>query len=173
MSFSTYRSVHSLCFATGCTLSLVVSCKHWAYVVPIISTRVSGYSQVILLLVLWRKLSGQHEFYSLVFHHIMYHGIMKLWNIVAASFNLQSVHGLLGLIPIQKLLSHMPLCISMISGVCVQGTWNAQLKGQVTETHSLKVNGYWHSFVYLSVWHHNGATIVTSRPLVATIATTS
>ena len=33
---------------TGCTQSLVVSCKYW--VVPLISTRVSGYSQVILFL---------------------------------------------------------------------------------------------------------------------------
>ena len=32
-------------------------------------------------------------------------------------------------------LSHMPLCILMISGVYVQGMWNAQVKGQVTETH--------------------------------------
>ena len=39
-------------------------------------------------------------------------------------------------------LSHMPLCISMISGVCVQGMWNAQVKGQVTETHRLKVNSH-------------------------------
>ena len=69
-------------------------------------------------------------------------------------------------------LSHTPLCISMISGMCVQGMWNAQVKGQVTETHRLKVNSHCdtYSFVYLNVWHHNGATIAT---IVATIATTS
>ena len=39
--------------------------------------------------------------------------------------------------PIVIDLSHMPLCISMISGVCVQGMWNAQVKGQVTE-HTLE-----------------------------------
>ena len=49
-------------------------------------------------------------------------------------------------------LSHMPLCISMILGVCVQCMWNAQVKGQ---------QPLWHSFVYLNVWHHNGATIAT------------
>ena len=61
------------------------------------------------------------------------------------------------------LLSHMPLCISMISGVCVSRVWNAQVKGQVSETHRLKVKKHqqplWHSFV---VWHHNGATIATT-----------
>ena len=30
----------------------------------------------------------------------------------------------------------------MISGVCVQGMWNAQVKGQVTGTHRLKVNSH-------------------------------
>ena len=59
------------------------------------------------------------------------------------------------------LLSHMPRCISMISGVCVQGIWNAQVKCQ---------QPLWHSFVYRNVWHHNGATIAT---IVATIATTN
>ena len=34
------------------------------------------------------------------------------------------------------------MCISMISGVCVTGVWNAQVKGQVREMHRLKVNSY-------------------------------
>ena len=42
----------------GCTQSLVVSCKYW--VGPLISTRVPGYSQVILLLYMlkWYQISN-------------------------------------------------------------------------------------------------------------------
>ena len=50
------------------------------------------------------------------------------------------------------LLSHMPLCISMISGVCVQGMWNAQVKGQVTETHRLKVNSHCDTALFISMY---------------------
>ena len=46
----------------------------------------------------------------------------------------------------------MPLCISMISGVCVQGMWNAQVKGQVTETHRLKVNSYCDTALFISMY---------------------
>ena len=49
------------------------------------------------------------------------------------------------------LLSHTPLCISMISGVCVQGMWNAQVKGQVTEMHSLKVNSHCDTALFISM----------------------
>ena len=49
-------------------------------------------------------------------------------------------------------LSHTPLCISMISGVCVQGMWNAQVKGQVTETHRLKVNSHCDTTLFISVY---------------------
>ena len=48
--------------------------------------------------------------------------------------------------------SHMPLCISMISGVCVQGMWNAQVKGQVTETHRLKVNSHCDTALFISMY---------------------
>ena len=51
-----------------------------------------------------------------------------------------------------KPLSHMPLCISMISGVCVQGMWNAQVKGQVTETHRLKVNSHCDTALFISMY---------------------
>ena len=36
----------------------------------------------------------------------------------------------------ENMLSHTPLCISMISGVCMQGMRNAQVKGQVTDSSS-------------------------------------
>ena len=49
-------------------------------------------------------------------------------------------------------LSHTPLCISMISGVCVQGVWNAQVIGQVTETNRLKVNSHRLSHGMISQW---------------------
>ena len=49
-------------------------------------------------------------------------------------------------------LSYMPLCISMISGVCVQGMWNAQVKGQVTETHRLKVNSHCDTALFISMY---------------------
>ena len=49
-------------------------------------------------------------------------------------------------------LSHMPLCILMISGVCVQGMWNAQVKGQVTETHRLKVNSHCDRALFISMY---------------------
>ena len=49
-------------------------------------------------------------------------------------------------------LSHTHLCISMISGVCVQGMWNAQVKGQVTETHRLKVNSDCETALFVSVY---------------------
>ena len=49
-------------------------------------------------------------------------------------------------------LSHMPLCISMISGVCVQGMWNAQVKGQVTETHRLKVDSHCDTALFISMY---------------------
>ena len=52
---------------------------------------------------------------------------------------------------VTDLLSHTPLCISMISGVFVQGMWNAQVKGP---------QPLWRSFVYLNVWHHNGVNVV-------------
>ena len=51
-----------------------------------------------------------------------------------------------------EVLSHMPLCISMISGVCVQGMWNAQVKGQVTETHRLKVNSHCDTALFISMY---------------------
>ena len=50
------------------------------------------------------------------------------------------------------MLSHTPLCISMISGVCVQGMWNAQVKGQVTEMHRLKVNSYCDTALFISMY---------------------
>ena len=50
------------------------------------------------------------------------------------------------------ILSHMPLCISMISGVCVQGVWNAQVKGQVTETHRLKVNSHCDTALFILMY---------------------
>ena len=51
-----------------------------------------------------------------------------------------------------KVLSHTPLCISKISGVCVQGMWNAQVKGQVTETHRLKVNSHCDTALFISMY---------------------
>ena len=58
------------------------------------------------------------------------------------------------------IITHAPVYINDYRGVraCM---WNAQVKGQ---------QPLWHSFVYLNVWHHNGATIAT---IAATIATTS
>ena len=50
------------------------------------------------------------------------------------------------------LLSHTPLCISTISGVCVQCMWNAQVKGQVTETHRLKVNSHCDTALFISMY---------------------
>ena len=50
------------------------------------------------------------------------------------------------------ILSHTPLCISKISGVCVQGMWNAQVKGQVTETHRLKVNSHCDTALFISMY---------------------
>ena len=99
----------------------------------------------------------------------------------AISYYMYQEQGLLRLMSVNRLflvllvhlvlLSHTPLCISMISGVCVQGMWNAQVKGQVNRNAQVKgQQPLWHSFVYLNVWHHNGATIAT---IVATIATTS
>ena len=40
----------------------------------------------------------------------------------------------------------------MISGVCVQGMWNAQVKGQVTEMHRLKVNSYCDTALFISMY---------------------
>ena len=42
----------------GCTQSLVISCKYW--VIPLISTGVSGYSQVILLVTNCAKIIQQY-----------------------------------------------------------------------------------------------------------------
>ena len=53
---------------------------------------------------------------------------------------------------LNKRLSHTPLCISKISGVCVQGMWNAQVKGQVTETHRLKVNTHCDTALFISTY---------------------
>ena len=49
-------------------------------------------------------------------------------------------------------LSHTPLCISMISGVCVQGMWNAKVNDQVTETHRLKVNSHCDTASFVSMY---------------------
>ena len=40
----------------------------------------------------------------------------------------------------------------MISGVCVQGMWNAQVKGQVTETHRLKANNHYDTALFISMY---------------------
>ena len=56
------------------------------------------------------------------------------------------------LITLSLPLSHTSLCISMISGVCVQGMWNAQVKGQVTETHRLKVNSHCGTALFISMY---------------------
>ena len=61
-------------------------------------------------------------------------------------------------------LSHMPLCISMISGVCVQGMWNTQVKGQVTETHRLKVNS--HCDTALFILMYDITMVQPQRPLL-------
>ena len=70
-----------------------------------------------------------------------------------------------------SLLSHTPLCIWMISGVCVQGMWNAHIKGQVTETHRLKFNGHCDTTLFISVYDITMAQ--PQQPLVATIVITS
>ena len=64
-------------------------------------------------------------------------------------------------------LSHTPMWISMISGVCAQGMWNAQVKGQVTETHRLKVDGHGPlaRYVRLLVAHAPGMPGTFSQPL--------
>ena len=53
---------------------------------------------------------------------------------------------------IYRNLSHTPLCISMTSGVCVQGMWNAQVKGQVTETHRLTVNSHCDTALFILMY---------------------
>ena len=40
----------------------------------------------------------------------------------------------------------------MISGVCVQGMWNAQVKSQVIEMHRLKVNSYCDTALFISMY---------------------
>ena len=40
----------------------------------------------------------------------------------------------------------------MISGVCVQGMWNAQVKGQVAETQWLKVNSHCDTALFISMY---------------------
>ena len=44
------------------------------------------------------------------------------------------------------------MCTSMISGMWVQGMWNAQVKGQVTETHRFKVNSHCDTALFISVY---------------------
>ena len=51
----------------------------------------------------------------------------------------------------EKGLSHTSQCISLIAGVCVQGMGNAQVNGQVTETHRLNA---WAPLI----WHHQMET---------------
>ena len=68
-------------------------------------------------------------------------------------------------------LPHMPLCISMISGVCMLGMWNGQVKCQVTEMHRLKVNGHCDKAFFISMC---GITLEPRhRPLIVTLVTTS
>ena len=50
------------------------------------------------------------------------------------------------------ILSHTPQCISMIAGVCVQGMWNAQVKGRMTEMHRLKVNSHCDTALFISMY---------------------
>ena len=40
----------------------------------------------------------------------------------------------------------------MISGVCVQGMWNAQVKGQVTETLRLKANSHCDTALFILMY---------------------
>ena len=61
-------------------------------------------------------------------------------------------YGVISCIRNVDILSHTPLCISMISGVCMQGMWNAQVKGQVTETHKLKVNSHCDTALFISMY---------------------
>ena len=46
----------------------------------------------------------------------------------------------------------MHLYISVISGVCVQGMWKAQVYGQVTEMHGFKVNSHCDTASFISVY---------------------
>ena len=50
------------------------------------------------------------------------------------------------------IITHTHLCMSMISEVWVQSMWNAQVKGQVTETHRLKVNSHCDTALFISVY---------------------
>ena len=61
----------------GCTQSLVVSCKYMYWVVPLISTRVSGYSQVIPL----ANTNFLHAVNDDIFHLIMPDNMYK-WKCV-------------------------------------------------------------------------------------------
>ena len=40
----------------------------------------------------------------------------------------------------------------MNSGVCMQGMWNAQVEGQVTETQRLNVNSHCDTALFISVY---------------------
>ena len=74
-------------------------------------------------------------------------------SVVVISFNSWHIHVINSPMPQGVVsLSHTPLCISMISGVCVQGMWNAQVKGQVTETHRLKVNSHCDTALFISMY---------------------
>ena len=51
------------------------------------------------------------------------------------------------------IITHAPVHINdFTSGVCVQGMWNAQFKGQVTEMHRLKVNSYCDTALFISMY---------------------
>ena len=49
-------------------------------------------------------------------------------------------------------ITHAPVHINDFRGVCVQGMWNAQVKGQVTETHRLKVSSHCDIALFISVY---------------------
>ena len=49
------------------------------------------------------------------------------------------------------IITHAPVHIND-SGVCVQGMWNTQVKGQVTEMHRLKVNSHCDTALFISTY---------------------
>ena len=50
----------------------------------------------------------------------------------------------------RKFFTHAPVHINDFRGV--QGMWNAQVKGQVTETHRLKVNSHCDTALSISMY---------------------
>ena len=135
----------------GCILSFMMAQKilFWMYVISLlIMTSIDGY------MIQWTNISRRTTLRKYMYTQSRLLKHINFWQVKTRHQcnTADPLHSRGALHTVLQCLSHTPLCISMISGLCVQGMWNAQVKSQVTETHRSKVNSYCDTALFISVY---------------------